>query len=129
MGNNEEGGELLNLGESKIVWLEDIAKIDYVRERQTDCPTRRAGQPFRKGHYPNLLLVGYSELLPDKKKNPGAAGFTRRVFTLRPHDRCYGQGAKELIYKTGAPVAGVDPRTVKPNVAGIKTDRSEGEET
>lgn len=112
-------------GEKSVVWLvENFDDIDYVRERQTECPTRRAG-PISKNIHRGARLIGYTELEPNWPKEQGAAGFKRRIFWLRPWDRKYGPGAENLTYLTGSPLEGIDPRSVFPNVAGVKTDKSE----
>jgi hypothetical protein len=122
----DEVGAPLDLGESQIVWLEGIENLDYVREEVTEYAARRTGSPFRKGYHLPTRLVGYSELLPSTKSGP--YGFKRRYFLIKPHDRFYQPDwdrGKADTYKTGAPVSGVDPRSVEPNVKGRKTPKSE----
>lgn len=103
--------------EAEIVWLEDIDKLDYVREWETDLP-HRARRPSMRYH-PGRL-VGYSTVGPTVKGRSGM--FRRRIFWLALHDRDSG----DPCYRTGGPCEAVDPRTVKPNVLGKTTERSWG---
>jgi hypothetical protein len=103
--------------EEKIVWLEDISRLDYVRQVLVDCPNqqRRPGKRFFPGR-----PVGYSVLKPD------ACGrwhmFRRRLFWLKDYDRDSG----DPCYRVGAPTEAVDPQTVAPGVPGRITDRAWG---
>lgn len=91
--------------EERIVWLEDVTPLDYVRE-DVVARSRRRGRP-RLSH-PGRL-VGYSELRPDA---PGldSRQFRRRIFWSKDHDR---DTRPDGCYATGAPVA--------PGVAGELT--------
>ncbi|MDH2392202.1 DUF6009 family protein [Streptomyces sp. HNM0663] len=105
--------------ETELVWLEDIAQLDYVRQSLDRLPTRGAKPAyFRDGR-----MVGYAILGPKAKASRASGTFRRRVFWLLPHDR---DTAPEGLYATGAPAEAVDPRTLTPGVKGRKTERSEG---
>ena len=70
-------------GEERIIWLADIAGLDYVR--QTIFLThRRRGKPagWRIGR-----LVGYAELRGDVPNDGAGYVFARRVFYLMAGDR------------------------------------------
>ncbi|MFD9053240.1 DUF6009 family protein [Streptomyces zaomyceticus] len=105
--------------EERLVWLEDIEELDYVRQTLDRLPTR-AGRP---GYYRAGRLVGYAVLLPRARSSRSSGTFLRRVFWLLPHDR---DGVPGGLYHSGAPSEAVDPRTVDPQVKGYKTQRSEG---
>jgi hypothetical protein len=106
--------------EWRIVWVEDISRLDYVRESNYDTFSSRARRPAKRD-YPGRL-VGYSELKPEAE--PEAPGyFRRRVFWLKDYDRDSEPGG---VYRTGTPSEAVDPRTVAPNVRGHQTARSWG---
>ncbi|MEV7123781.1 DUF6009 family protein [Kitasatospora griseola] len=104
--------------ESTVVWLEDPAALDYVRQTIDKTPRRR-GKPrwLRDGR-----MVGYAELDDDAQADPDSGLHRRRVFFLLPHDRDLDpQG----LYAAGAPGEAVDPRTVEPRTVGEKTPRSQ----
>jgi len=107
--------------ENKIVWLEPVENLDYVREKSIMTSFRHG--MISKHDRPNGRVVGYSELLPG---TPGISKgtFRRRVFWLAPHDRDSAGGGP---YQHSAPGEAVDPRTVAPNVAGALTDRAWGD--
>ncbi|MFJ1878933.1 DUF6009 family protein [Streptomyces chartreusis] len=106
-------------GESKIIWLEDTAALEYVRQAVHGTPYRR-GKPSFDGLG---RLVGYAELSSSVERDPETSLFHRRVFYLVPHDR---DSAPDGDYRTGSPGEAVDPRTVDICRAGEKTDRSQG---
>jgi hypothetical protein len=104
--------------ESRIVWLEDIGRLDYVRAAVYLLPFR-ARKPGRR-NYPGRL-VGFAALRPE---TPGYGGrFWRRLFWLDEHDRDSGGGP---YLAGGAPCEAVDPRTVAPGVPGAMTARAWG---
>ncbi|NJP95975.1 possible replication initiation protein [[Actinomadura] parvosata subsp. kistnae] len=105
--------------EIDIVWLEDIDKLDYVRQSLDRLPTRR-GKP---AYHRDGRMVGYAVLGPSAKGAAASGTFHRRVFWLAPHDRDTLPGGE---YSTGAPLESVDPRTLAPRQPGHKTERSEG---
>ena len=79
-------------GEERIIWLADIAVLDYVR--QTIFLThRRRGKPagWRIGR-----LVGYAELRGDAPNDGAGYVFARRVFYLMAGDR---DGEPEGTYR------------------------------
>ena len=79
-------------GEERIIWLADIAALDYVR--QTIFLThRRRGKPagWRIGR-----LVGYAELRGDAPNDGAGYVFARRVFYLMAGDR---DGEPEGTYR------------------------------
>ncbi|ROQ65236.1 hypothetical protein EDD95_8093 [Streptomyces sp. CEV 2-1] len=106
-------------GESTIVWLENIATLEYVRQAVHTTPYRVGKPPFDGlGR-----LVGYAELSSAVKRDPETSLFHRRVFYLVPHDR---DSEPCGDYRTGSPGEAVDPLTVAARRAGVKTDRSQG---
>ncbi|MFE5199043.1 DUF6009 family protein [Streptomyces sp. NPDC056601] len=105
--------------ESDLVWLEDIAELDYVRQSLDRLPTRR-GKP---AYHRDGRMVGYATLAPQAKASRSSGTFRRRVFWLLPHDR---DAQPEGLYETGAPAEAVDPRTLAAGTKGYKTERSEG---
>jgi hypothetical protein len=102
------------MNEINLVWLRDIATLDYVREWSMACRGRR-GQPRLP---PHMQLVGYTEVGPETHGWNGY--FPRRIFWLAPWDRCSDPGDH---YRRGAPHEAVDPRTVALNVPGQITPR------
>jgi hypothetical protein len=69
--------------EDGIVWTEDTAPLDYVRETlEPSAGTRRHPVPWRGPG----RRVGYSVLKPNAPSDaPGM--FSRRVFWVKGHDR------------------------------------------
>lgn len=102
--------------ECEIVWQEDISKLDYVREVVVLTGTRQRPARYHAGR-----RIGYAVL--DKKAPSSSGYFQRRVFILLPHDR---DSQPDGVYKVGAPVEAVDPRTVLPKVYGQLTERAWG---
>ena len=105
--------------EADIVWLEDIADLDYVRQSLDRLPSRRG----RPAYHRNGRMVGYAQLGPTAKPSRPSGTFRRRVFWLLPHDR---DAEPNGLYATGAPAEAVDPRTLAVGSKGSKTERSEG---
>lgn len=105
--------------EVELVWLEDVTRLDYVRQSLDRLPTRRG----RPAYHRDGRMVGYALLGPRAKPSRSSGTFRRRVFWLLPHDR---DTDPEGLYSTGAPVEAVDPRTLAPGSKGRKTERSEG---
>ncbi len=98
-------------GEERIIWLADIAALDYVR--QTIFLThRRRGKPagWRIGR-----LVGYAELRGDAPNDGAGYVFARRVFYLMAGDR---DAEPTGTYRNNAPMEAVDPRTVPAGTPG-----------
>ncbi|MEP0874111.1 DUF6009 family protein, partial [Trichocoleus desertorum AS-A10] len=95
--------------ESEIVWLQDITHIDYVREETWSTAEPYCPPPKTYGQ----TVVGYSVLKPGIKTERGV--YTRRLFTLRPHDRFYDPRG---IYQKSFPMEAVDPKTVQPGIRG-----------
>jgi hypothetical protein len=105
--------------ELEIVWLQDITDIDYVRQgayllwTRTRAPGKNTGE---------RRVVGYATVGPAAR---GVRGyFLRRVFWLKLYDRAYDPRGP---YRTGTPAEAVDPRTVRPRVAGEVTPRASEE--
>ena len=69
--------------EADLVWLEDIAQLDYVRQSLDRLPTRSGKPPYHR----DGRMVGYAILGPDAKPSRASGTFRRRVFWLLPHDR------------------------------------------
>jgi len=105
--------------EVDFVWLEDISRLDYVRQSLDRLPTRRG----RPAYHRDGRMVGYALLGPGAKPSRSSGTFRRRVFWLLPHDRDTAPGG---LYSTGAPAEAVDARTLAPGSKGHKTERSEG---
>ncbi|MET9496608.1 DUF6009 family protein [Streptomyces sp. NPDC006552] len=104
--------------EDSVVWLEDPAGLDYVRQT-LDKTKRRATKPpyLRDGR-----MIGYVRLDDTAEPDPDSGLYKRRVFFLLPHDR---DSLPHGLYQEGAPGEAVDPRTVGPGRPGTKTDRSQ----
>ncbi|WP_210594153.1 DUF6009 family protein [Streptomyces sp. GESEQ-35] len=105
--------------EVAFVWLEDLDRLDYVRQSLDRLPTRRG----RPAYHRDGRMVGYALLGPQAKPSRSSGTFRRRVFWLLPHDR---DTDPDGLYATGAPAEAVDPRTLAPGSKGRKTERSEG---
>jgi hypothetical protein len=105
--------------EVDLVWLEDVGKLDYVRQSLDRLPTRKG----RPAYHRDGRMVGYALLGAEAKPSRSSGTFRRRVFWLLPHDRDTVPGG---LYATGAPAEAVDPRTLTPGGKGRKTERSEG---
>ncbi|MFE4263153.1 DUF6009 family protein [Streptomyces sp. NPDC056883] len=107
------------LHEADLVWLEDISRLDYVRQSLDRLPTRRG----RPAYHRDGRIVGYAVLGAGAKPSRSSGTFRRRVFWLLPHDR---DTDPEGLYASGAPAEAVDARTLAPGIKGSKTERSEG---
>ena len=105
--------------EIELVWLEDISRLDYVRQSLDRLPTRRG----RPGYHRDGRMVGYALLGPGAKPSRSSGTFRRRVFWRLRHGR---SGEPEGLYATGAPAEAVDTRSLAPGSKGRKTERSEG---
>ena len=88
--------------EIRIVWLEDVSDLPYVREVM-GMSSRRKG-PLPRANYDGRC-VGYAELGTNAKST--ARVFRRRAFMLTPNDP----------YGPHMPVEAVDPRSI---AAGAK---------
>ncbi|WP_324290389.1 DUF6009 family protein [Streptomyces sp. H27-H1] len=93
------------------MWLEDPARLDYVRQALDKTPRRR-GKPryARDGR-----MAGFIELSDTAEADPDSGLHKRRVFYLLPHDR---DAEPDGPHKTGGPGEAVDPRTVQPGAVG-----------
>lgn len=105
--------------EAELVWLEDVANLDYVRQSIDRLPTRKG----RPAYHRDGRMVGYAILGPTAKPSRASGTFRRRVFWLLPHDR---DTEPDGLYAKSAPAEAVDPRTLEARVKGYKTERSEG---
>jgi hypothetical protein len=105
--------------EERLVWLEDPASLDYVRQTLERLPSRRGRPAYHRAG----RMVGYAVLDRTAKPSPASGTFRRRVFWLLPHDR---DEQPKGLYATGAPSEAIDPRTIQARVKGYKTERSEG---
>ncbi|GAA2340024.1 DUF6009 family protein [Streptomyces kunmingensis] len=105
--------------EERVVWLEDLENLDYVRQA-IDKTTRRRSRP---GYARDGRIVGYAELGDQASADPESGLYRRRVFFLLPHDR---DALPDGVYRRGAPGEAVDPRTVDVQKTGGKTSRSQG---
>jgi hypothetical protein len=106
--------------ELKIVWeIDDPMALPYVRETLVRAGTRQRGVPWRK----QGRRIGYAVLTPTAPSlRPGT--FPRRLFFLKPYDR---SEKPEGTYSKGAPMEGVDPRTIEPGKPGEQNARAWGE--
>jgi Family of unknown function (DUF6009) len=111
-----EEGELTH--EADVVWLENPAELDYVRQALDKTPRRRNKPRYAR----DGRMVGYSELDETAEPDPDSGLYKRRVFFLLPHDRDTDPLG---LYKEGAPGEAVDPSTVGPRRVGEKTPRSQ----
>ncbi|MDF3300901.1 DUF6009 family protein [Streptomyces tropicalis] len=105
--------------EVELVWLEDLDKLDYVRQA-LDKLLRKQGVPTyaRAGR-----LIGYATLsAAADTAAPDSCFYRRRVFFLLEHDR---DSQPDGPYKVAAPSEAVDPRTLAPGKVGAKTERSQ----
>ncbi|MFF0435605.1 DUF6009 family protein [Streptomyces sp. NPDC004327] len=105
--------------ETGIVWLEDITRLDYVRQSLDRLPTRTGKPAYRR----DGRMVGYATLATDAKASRASGTFRRRVFWLLPHDR---DTEPDGLYASSAPAEAIDPATLQPRTKGRKTERSEG---
>lgn len=106
--------------EERIVWEENISRLDYVREIVVEAGTRR--RPIR--WYEEGRRVGYAVLEADTPHETGRPGtYIRRLFFLKDYDR---DNDPTGTYSVGAPSEAVDPRTVRPGRAGVRADRAWG---
>jgi hypothetical protein len=107
-------------GEERIVWLVDVAALDYVRQALF-LTHRRRGRPlgWRIGR-----LVGYAELRRDAPNDGACYVFARRVFYLMGGDRDAEPGG--VYSRHNAPMEAVDPRTVLAGEPGKLTERAWG---
>ena len=101
--------------EARIVWLESIERLDYVRESML-LHTKRKGRV----RWPVGRLIGYSEI--DAEYRNFDRCYRRRVFWLKKYDRDSG----DSTYLKSAPTEAVDPRTVFPGIPGALTTRAWG---
>lgn len=110
--------------EARIVWCEDITRVDYVRVGMIVCP-RRAGRPKpdRAMEILEAEIFGWAEL-NDLFKPYVPRQFDRRVFWLQCYDR--GQPRDFGGYDGQAPLGAVDPRTVERGRPGCLTVRAWG---
>ncbi|WP_433519056.1 DUF6009 family protein [Nonomuraea sp. CA-143628] len=106
--------------EIDIVWTEDIAHLDYVRQSAVIAHTRKGHTRCPAWH--EGRTVGYGVLDPSTKRD-WPLGFLRRVFWVKPHDR---SEQPDGIYAHDCPAEAVDPRTVAPAVEGYVTVRARG---
>lgn len=105
--------------ETELVWLEDVSRLDYVRQSLDRLPTR-SGKP---AYHRDGRMIGYAVLSTDAKASRASGTFRRRVFWLLPHDR---DNEPQGLYAGSAPAEAIDPDTLRPTVKGRKTERSEG---
>lgn len=114
--------------EERIVWLEDVARLDYVRE-WTFAARSRTAAPRWKGL--EGRLVGYAVLRADAPRDSFGC-YVRRLFFLKDHDR---DRAPDDTYHArrpgdrcagGCPTEAVDPRTVAAGVPGVQNERAWG---
>lgn len=102
-----------------LVWLEDISRLDYVRQSLDRLPTRCGRPAYRR----DGRLVGYALLGPQAKPSRLSGTFRRRLFWLLPHDR---DTVPDGLYATGSPAEAVDVLTLAPGDRGRRTERSAG---
>ena len=100
--------------EIALIWLEDVAELDYVRQSLDRLPTRKGKPAYHRD--------GYAQLGPQAKPSRSSGTCRRRVFWLLPHDR---DTVPDGLYATGAPAEAVDPTTLTAGSRGRKTEHSE----
>ncbi|MFD7085985.1 DUF6009 family protein [Streptomyces sp. NPDC059918] len=105
--------------EASVVWLEDIDRLDYVRQSLDRLHNRQGRPPYHR----DGRMVGYAVLGPGARPSRASGTFLRRVFWLLPHDR---DQQPDGSYACSSPSEAVDPRTLAPGVPGRKTQRSAG---
>ncbi|MFF4369399.1 DUF6009 family protein [Streptomyces sp. NPDC001594] len=105
--------------ECRLVWLEDISALDYVRQSLERLPNRQGKPPYHR----DGRMVGYAVLGPDARPSRASGTFLRRVFWLLPHDR---DQQPDGSYAFSSPSEAVDPRTLVPGKPGRRTQRSAG---
>ncbi|MEU5893203.1 DUF6009 family protein [Streptomyces sp. NPDC047461] len=104
--------------EADVVWLEDPANLDYVRQALDKTKRRNNKPPYAR----DGRMVGYALLDDEAEPDPDSGLYKRRVFFLLPHDR---DTLPDGLYREGAPGEAVDPRTIEPRKPGAKTPRSQ----
>jgi hypothetical protein len=101
--------------ECRVVWLEAIEPLDYVRQSLVPCSRRKGRMRWPVGR-----VVGYAELNSHACRDSGQDYFFRRIFWLKVYDRDSG----DPTYRRGTPIEAVDPRTVSPGEPGRCTSRA-----
>lgn len=105
--------------ETEFVWLEDLDRLDYVRQSPDRPPTRK-GKPRTtataawsampsSAPLPNLPAPSAPSAAVSSGSCPTTAIASPTAFTPR-----------------APPAEAIDPRTLEPRVKGYKTERSEG---
>ncbi|MFE3765442.1 DUF6009 family protein [Streptomyces sp. NPDC059104] len=105
--------------ECRMVWLEDINGLDYVRQSLERLQNRQGRPPYHR----DGRMVGYAVLGPGARPSRASGTFLRRVFWLLPHDR---DQQPDGSYALSSPSEAVDPRTLAPRTPGHRTLRSAG---
>lgn len=106
--------------EDQIVWTEDVAEFDYVRQTvHRSASTRRKPVAWTGAG----RRVGYSVLKTNAPSGDVPGKFVRRVFWVKAYDR---SEEPDGTYKTAAPSEAIDPRTIAPGVWGELTERAWG---
>ena len=95
------------LFEMSIVWLEDVESFPFVRVKTVRNARSRRG-PLSFGN--SARVVGYARLMPDAPRDPGTAGYIRRVFYLKKDDATDPAAP--------APAGAYDPKSLLPGVEG-----------
>ena len=103
--------------EEKIVWLEDIAPLYFVRESmswQTYGVGKRGPIKLRAPRKGGMVTrhVGYATI----SNNRYIGSFPRRIFWVKGDDEAPVGGARGY----GMPCEAVDPRSVAPGVPGTR---------
>jgi hypothetical protein len=104
--------------EAEVVWLENLERLDYVRQALDKTRRRNTKPPYAR----DGRMVGYALLDEHASPDPDSGLYKRRVFFLLPHDR---DSLPDGLYREGAPGEAVDPRTIAPRKPGAKTPRSQ----
>ncbi|MDH3604515.1 MAG: DUF6009 family protein [Candidatus Tectomicrobia bacterium] len=102
--------------ELEIIWLEDIAEMDYVCQGAYLLRGWSAAPPRVSGE---RRMVGYATVGREARRVGGHC--LRRVFWLKTYDRAL---APDGPYISGVPAEAVEPRTVRPGVLGELTERA-----
>jgi hypothetical protein len=117
--------------EEEVIWLMPIDDIDYVREKLWMAQSAESGPTHSDkedsgvellGLGRGSVIVGYTTL-PTDTAHDDFGLFTRRIFTLQPHDRHLDPNG---IYATGYPTEAVDPKLVSPVRQGWRQAHAAG---
>jgi hypothetical protein len=109
------------LHEAKIVWLEDISKMPWVREIEVGFFSKKGiSKKLLSELQKGQILVGYAELednAPPLCVEGNRKYFHRRIFTLREND--YELYRVDDPATANHPTEAVEPLSVEPKLKGL----------